>query len=69
MTGQFVAEPAVLRDSVIHMLADPDVHVGIIWLQLMEGYVDALIEIFEEIMAKVEKPFVVAWVAAPQRAV
>lgn len=69
VTGQFVAEPAVLRESVIHMLADPDVHVGIIWLQLMDGYVDALIEIFEDIKARAEKPFVVAWVAAPQRAV
>ncbi|MEX0732677.1 MAG: acetate--CoA ligase family protein [Aquisalimonadaceae bacterium] len=68
VTGQFVREPAVLRDSVIHMLNDPAVHVGIIWLQLMDAYVDTLTRIFEDIKARASKPFVVAWVAAPQAA-
>ena len=68
VTGQFVAEPAILRESVVHMLADPNVHVGIVWLQLMGSHVDTLVSIFEDIKVRVSKPFVVAWVSPPQAA-
>lgn len=69
VTGQFVAEPAVLRESVIHMLDDPGVHIGIVWLQLMHAHVDTLVDIFIAIKARASKPFVVVWVAAPTEAV
>lgn len=69
VTGQFVAEPAVLRESVIHMLDDPDIDLGIVWLQLMENHVDTLVEIFEAIKLRATKPFIVVWVAAPPAAV
>jgi acetyltransferase len=68
VTGQFVADPALLRESVKIVMADPQVHIGIIWLQLMDAYVDTLITIFEEIKAQVEKPFVVCWVAGSDKA-
>lgn len=68
ITGQFVAEPALLRESVRLVLADPQVDIGIVWLQLMDAYVDTLITIFEELKTAMEKPFVVCWVAAPERA-
>ncbi len=68
VTGQFVAEPALLRESVKIVMADPNVHIGIVWLQLMDAYVDTLIGIFEEIKAQVTKPFLVCWVAASERA-
>jgi acyl-CoA synthetase (NDP forming) len=68
ITGQFVAEPALLRESVKIVLSDPQVDVGIVWLQLMDAYVDALITIFEEIKAQAGKPFIVCWVAAPEKA-
>lgn len=68
VTGQFVANPALLRESVKIVMADPQVHIGIIWLQLMDAYVDTLITIFEEIKEQVTKPFVVCWVAASDRA-
>lgn len=68
VTGQFLADPALLRESVKIVMADPQVHVGIVWLQLMDAYVDVLISIFEEIKAQVDKPFVVCWVAASDRA-
>jgi acetyltransferase len=68
VTGQFVADPALLRESVKIVMADPQVHIGIIWLQLMDAYVDTLITIFEEIRAQVTKPFVVCWVAASDKA-
>jgi len=68
VTGQFVAEPGLLRDAVRVVLDDPQVHVAIVWLQLMDGYVDQLLAIFDEIKATATKPFIVCWVAAPDRA-
>ncbi len=69
ITGQFVAQPALLRDSVRIVLEDPRVHAGIVWLQLMHAHVDTLVRIFGEIKAEAKKPFVVAWVAAPEAGV
>jgi acetyltransferase len=68
VTGQFVAEPALLRDAVRIVLSDPQVHVGIVWLQLMDAHVDTLLSIFEEIRDQAKKPFIVCWVAAPEKA-
>jgi len=68
VTGQFVAEPALLRDAVRIMLDDPRVHIGAVWIQLMDAHVDALLKIFEEIRAQAKKPFMVCWVAASDRA-
>lgn len=68
VTGQFVANPALLRESVKIVMADPQVDIGIVWLQLMDAYVDTLITIFEEIRTQVSKPVIVCWVAAPARA-
>ena len=68
ITGQFVAEPALLRDSVRIVLSDPQIHVGIIWLQLMDAHVDSLVAILGEIKLQAEKPFIVCWVAAPDSA-
>lgn len=66
VTGQFVADPNLLLESVKLMLDDPKVDVGIIWFQLMEGHVDKLVRVLTEIRDQVTKPFVVCWVAAPE---
>jgi acetyltransferase len=68
VTAQFLADPAILREAVIALLDDPSVHVAIVWLQLMENYVDVLLEVFAQIKERVQKPFVVCWVAAPDAA-
>lgn len=68
VTGQFVANPGLLRDAVLATLADAAVHVGIVWIQLMEAHVETLAALFAEIKARASKPFVVCWVAAPERA-
>ena len=68
VTGQFLADPKILLDSVIAVLADPAVDIAVVWLQLMEGYADLLVEIFSEIKAKAKKPFIVCWVAASDKA-
>jgi len=68
VTAQFLAEPSILRESVIAVLDDPGVHIAIVWLQLMESAVNMLVGIFEQIKAQTSKPFVVCWVAAPEAA-
>lgn len=68
VTGQFVARPELLRESVVTLLDDPQVDVAIVWLQLMTAHVDTLVGIFEEIQARTTKPFFVCWVAAPAAA-
>lgn len=68
VTAQFIADPSILRESVVAVLEDPGVHVAVVWLQLMETYVDVLVDIFGRIKAQAKKPFVVCWVAAPETA-
>jgi acetyltransferase len=68
VTAQFLAEPAILRDAVSIMLDDPAVHIGVIWLQLMDAQVEMLLGIFDEIKATAVKPFIVVWVAASDAA-
>ncbi len=68
VTGQFVADPNLLLESMRIMMADPQVHVGIVWLQLMDAHVDRLIKIFNKIKEIINKPWIVCWVAAPDAA-
>ena len=68
VTGQFVARPELLLESVVALLDDPQVDIAIVWLQLMTAHVDKLIGIFQEIQTRTTKPFFVCWVAAPQEA-
>ena len=69
VTGQFVADPGLLREAVIALMDDPSIHVGIVWLQLMTAHVDKLVPIFTEIRDRTTKPIFVCWTAAPQRAI
>ena len=69
VTGQFVAEPDLLRKSTALVLADPNVDIGVIWFQLMHTHVDKLVRVLEEIKANAKKPFVVCWVAAPEEGI
>lgn len=66
ITGQFVAEPDLLRKSTALVLADPNIDIGVIWFQLMHAHVDKLVRVFEDIKENAKKPFVVCWVAAPE---
>ncbi|MFO1328804.1 MAG: acetate--CoA ligase family protein [Rubrivivax sp.] len=68
VTGQFVARPELLREAVLALMDDPQVHVGIVWLQLMTAHVDTLVPLFEAIHAATTKPLFVCWVAAPPEA-
>ncbi len=68
ITGQFVANPDLLRESVVTLLGDARIDIGIVWLQLMTAHVDTLVKIFIEIRDRTTKPFLVCWVAAPHEA-
>lgn len=68
VTGQFLAEPKILIDSIKIALEDPGIDSCVIWLQLMHGYSDLLIDIFKDVKANVTKPFVVCWLEAPEKA-
>lgn len=68
VTGQFVAKPELFRDSVVRLMEDPNVHVCVVWLQLMTAHVDKLVGIFCDIQRRTVKPFLVCWVAAPDDA-
>jgi acetyltransferase len=68
MTGQFIAEPAILRDGVRVLLADPDIHIAIVWLELMEDYAEQMLAIFRDIRDSVDKPVIISWVAASDEA-
>ncbi|MDH3704137.1 MAG: acetate--CoA ligase family protein, partial [Alphaproteobacteria bacterium] len=67
ITAQFLAEPTLLSESVRILLEDPAIDIAIVWLQLMDGFSDRLLEIFRDIKATVTKPFVVVWVAASDK--
>ncbi len=68
VTGQFLAEPEILSESVKITLADPGIHCCIVWLQLMHGSAELLADVFKEIRSCVDKPFVVCWLEAPEKA-
>ena len=68
VTGQFVARPELLLESVVALLDDPGVDIGIVWLQLMTAHVETLVRIFCDIRDRTTKPFFVCWVAAPAQA-
>lgn len=69
VTGQFVAQPAILRDSLKFMLEDPKVDMGMVWIELMHSNTDLLAGVFEEVKKSTNKPFVVAWLGASEAAV
>jgi acyl-CoA synthetase (NDP forming) len=65
ITGQFLADPDLLKNSVGVLLDDPEVDIAVVWLQLMHAKADILIDTFRDIKAKAKKPFVVCWIEAP----
>ena len=68
VTGQFVGEPQLLRDSVLAVMEDKNIDITIVWLQLMHGHVDVLVNVFRDIKQQSTKPLIVCWVSAPAAA-
>lgn len=66
---QAVADPSLLGRGLEAMLSDPQVAVGIVWLQHMDAKAAQLVEMFTQLKARLAKPWIVAWAAAPSSAV
>ncbi len=65
ITAQFIAQPEIFRDSVVAVMNDPGIDIGIVWFQLMHEFVDTLVSVFTAIRAQIDKPLLVCWVAGP----
>jgi len=68
VTAQFIAEPEILLNGLRLTLADPAVHVGIVWVLSMDAYVPMLVDLFSQVKSETPKPFVLCWVAASEQA-
>ena len=68
VTGQFVAEPKILIETIQIALDDPGISSSIVWLQLMHAYSDLLVSIFKEANEKLSKPLIICWLEAPTKA-
>jgi acyl-CoA synthetase (NDP forming) len=68
VTGQFVAEPKILIDSIKIALDDPGIDSCIVWLQLMHAYSGLLVNIFKKSNKKLTKPLIICWLGAPVKA-
>jgi acetyltransferase len=68
VTAQFIAEPEILLNGLRLTLADPSVHVGIVWILSMDAHAEMLAALFRTVKAETTKPFVLCWVAASEQA-
>ncbi|MCA3072035.1 MAG: acetate--CoA ligase family protein [Rhodocyclaceae bacterium] len=68
VTAQFIAEPEILLNGLRLTLADPSVHVGIVWILSMDAHAGMLVELFRTVKSESSKPFVLCWVAASEQA-
>ena len=68
ITAQGLVDPAIMRESLQIMLADPGVDIGIMWLAFTEKDAELTVRTFIETKAQSAKPFVVSWVGIPDHA-
>ena len=64
VTAQGVVNPNMLRDSLLAVLADPGVDIGVLWLAFSGDDADRLVDGFADIRRQTDKPFVISWVGA-----
>jgi acyl-CoA synthetase (NDP forming) len=68
ITAQGLVDPSLMRESLKILLADPGVHIAVVWLAFTEKEADVTVETFMHVKASAAKPFVVSWVGIPDRA-
>ncbi len=68
VTGLSLAEPELMRAAMKLVLSDPGIDIGMLWLRLMDAYVDTVIDIITDLKESTNKTFVVSWLAAPEAA-
>lgn len=67
LTGQFLAEPEMLRSSLDILLRDPNTDAVLFFLGLGRRYGQQIAETLREMSATAEKPMLVAWIAGPEQ--
>ena len=65
VTGLALAEPELMRAAMKTVLEDACIDIGVLWIRLMAGHVDLMIEILHDIKQSTGKTFVVCWVSPP----
>ena len=68
ITAQGLVDPSIMRDSMRIALADPNVHIAVVWLAFTEKHADITVDTFAEVKAQTDKPFIVSWVGCPDHA-
>ncbi len=68
ITAQGLVDPGIMRESLKVLLADPAVNAGVVWFAFTEKEADATVRTLIDAKNQSEKPFVVAWVGAPEHA-
>lgn len=68
LTGLSLAEPELIRRAMKQVLSDPAVDIGLLWVRLMDKYVDLMVDMISDVSASTGKTFVVSWLAAPPAA-
>ena len=65
LTGQFLANPGMLKGALACLMADPGVDAVVFFLGLGRRYGESIAEILRAIAADADKLLVVAWIAGP----
>ncbi len=68
LTGTSLAEPELIHRTMREVLAAPEVDIGLLWVRLMDKYVDVMVDMITDISRSTDKTFVVSWLAAPRGA-
>lgn len=68
VTGASLTKPELMGEAMKLLLSDPGIDIGVLWLRLMEGSVDVVVDIITDIKESTSKPFLVSWLAAPKSA-
>lgn len=65
VTGLSLAEPEIMRASMKTVLLDPRIDIGVLWVRLMSGHVDLMVDMLEDIRSSTDKTFIICWVSPP----
>ena len=68
ITAQGLVDPSIMRNSLTILLNDPAVDVACVWMSFTEKLADMNVKLFADVKAVTDKPFIVAWVGAPEHA-
>ncbi len=69
VTGQVIEDVSVLTRSMEIVLKDPQISVGVAWVQFLHRQADEFVERLIALKASAKKPFILCWLNSPPEAV